>query len=193
MLVGAVVGVLVLGGAGWMLMWGRGTNRDAASATTTPPATAAAVPVSQTGSATGAPQALASQSPSAAARVQYGAPIGTSTGQRPASRETAPSGATTAPTVTASVRGQSYGVELLRLDESINDAESASRAREPLESLKRRVTLASDSANVQFIEAHAAMFTVGAARGCSLMRQIKPEAIGDQLKKSYSDGISACE
>jgi eukaryotic-like serine/threonine-protein kinase len=193
MLVGAAVGVLVLGGAGWMLISGRGTNRDTASATTTQPSTAAAMPAGRTSSATGTAQLSASQSPSAAAAVQYGAPVGSSASQRSAPRETTPVAATAAPSVTTPVSGQSYGTELLRLDESINDAESAVRAGEALDALKRRVTLASDSASVQFIEAHAAMFTVGAARGCSLMRRIKPEAIGDQLKKSYSDGISACE
>jgi hypothetical protein len=59
--------------------------------------------------------------------------------------------------------------------------------------LKRRVTLASDVAAVQFVEAKATMLTTGAAKGCALMKAIKRENLGAEWRAELTAGIQDCE
>jgi hypothetical protein len=59
--------------------------------------------------------------------------------------------------------------------------------------LKNRVTLASDVAAVQFVEAKATMLTAGAAKGCALMRRIKRENLGAGWREQFNEGIQTCE
>jgi hypothetical protein len=100
---------------------------------------------------------------------------------RPAGDVTVPSG------------GKSYADELRALEESIADSASAMAALRSVPILKNRVTLASDSAAVQFVEAKATMLTAGAAKGCALMRRIRRENLGAGWREQFTDGIQTCE
>ena len=96
-------------------------------------------------------------------------------------------------TVTAPSGSQSYAVELRSLEESIADSGSAVNAMRQLSILKSRVTLASDVAAVQFVEAKATMLTAGAAKGCALMRRIKRENLGAGWREQFTEGLQTCE
>jgi hypothetical protein len=95
--------------------------------------------------------------------------------------------------VTAPTGGQSYGDELRALEESITDSASAVAAMRRLPILKSRVTLASDAAAVQFVEAKATMLTSGAAKGCAIMRRIKREDLGAGWREQFTEGLQTCE
>jgi eukaryotic-like serine/threonine-protein kinase len=95
--------------------------------------------------------------------------------------------------VTAPAGGQSYAVELRSLEESIADSGSAVNAMRRLSILKSRITLPSDVAAVQFVEAKATMLTAGAAKGCALMRRIKRENLGSGWREQFTEGLQTCE
>jgi len=95
--------------------------------------------------------------------------------------------------VTVPSGGKSYADELRALEESVADSASAMAALRQVPILKSRVTLASDSAAVQFVEAKATMLTAGAAKGCALMRRIKREHLGAGWREQFTDGIQTCE
>ena len=95
--------------------------------------------------------------------------------------------------VTAPRGGQSYATELETLEESIADSASAVAALRRVSTLKERVTLASDRAALQFVEAKATLLTAGAAKGCAMMRQIKRENLGAGWREQFNDGIQTCE
>ena len=95
--------------------------------------------------------------------------------------------------VTAPTGGQSYGDELRALEESITDSASAVAAMRRLPILKSRVTLASDAAAVQFVEAKATMLTSVAAKGCAIMRRIKREDLGAGWREQFTEGLHTCE
>jgi len=95
--------------------------------------------------------------------------------------------------VTASSADQSYGNELRTLEESIADSASAVAAMRRVSILKNRVTLASDVAAVQFVEAKATLLTSGAAKGCALMRRIKRENLGAGWREQFTEGLQTCE
>jgi eukaryotic-like serine/threonine-protein kinase len=95
--------------------------------------------------------------------------------------------------VTVPAGGQSYGDELRALEESIADSASAMAAMRRVSILKSRVTLASDAAAVQFVEAKATMLTAGAAKGCAIMRRIKRENLGAGWREQFSEGLQTCE
>jgi len=95
--------------------------------------------------------------------------------------------------VTASSGNQSYGDELRTLEESVADSASAVAAMRRVSILKSRVTLASDVAAVQFVEAKATLLTSGAAKGCALMRRIKPENLGAEWREQFTEGLQTCE
>ena len=109
-------------------------------------------------------------------------------GERSSRGERRPAGG-----VTASSDGQSYGDELRTLEESIADSASAVAAIRRVSILKGRVTLASDVAAVQFVEAKATLLTSGAAKGCALMRRIKPENLGAGWREQFTEGLQTCE
>ena len=95
--------------------------------------------------------------------------------------------------VTVPEGGQSYGIELVALEESVADSASAVAAMRRVSELRDRVTLASDRAALQFVEAKATMLTAGAAKGCALMRRIKRENLGAGWREQFTDGIQTCE
>jgi serine/threonine-protein kinase len=95
--------------------------------------------------------------------------------------------------VTAPTGGQSYGDELRALEESITDSASAVAAMRRVPILKNSVTLASDAAAIQFVEAKATMLTSGAAKGCAIMRRIKRENLGAGWREQFSEGLQTCE
>jgi eukaryotic-like serine/threonine-protein kinase len=95
--------------------------------------------------------------------------------------------------VTAPAGGQSYGDELRALEESITDSSSAMAALRRVPILKSRVTLASDAAAVQFVEAKATMLTSGAAKGCAIMRRIARENLGVGWREQFTEGLQTCE
>jgi serine/threonine-protein kinase len=107
---------------------------------------------------------------------------------RPSQGERRPAGG-----VTASSADQSYGNELRTLEESIADSASAVAAMRRVSILKDRVTLASDVAAVQFVEAKATLLTSGAAKGCALMRRIKRENLGAGWREQFTEGLQTCE
>ena len=96
-------------------------------------------------------------------------------------------------TVTAPAGGQSYADTLAALEASIADPASAIAAMERVSILKERVTLASDVAAAQFVEAKATMLTKGAAKGCALMKAIKRENLGAEWRADLTAGIQHCE
>jgi hypothetical protein len=95
--------------------------------------------------------------------------------------------------VTALSGSKSYVDELRTLEESIADSASAVNAMRQVSILKNRVTLASDAAAVQFVEAKATMLTAGAAKGCALMRRIKRENLGAGWREQFNEGLQTCE
>lgn len=95
--------------------------------------------------------------------------------------------------VTVPAGGQSYGDELRALEESIADSASAMAAIERVSILKSRVTLASDAAAVQFVEAKATMLTAGAKKGCAIMHRITREHLDAGWRKQFTEGLQACE
>ena len=95
--------------------------------------------------------------------------------------------------VTVPAGGQSYGDELRALEESIADSASAMAAIDRVSILKSRVTLASDAAAVQFVEAKATMLTAGASKGCAIMHRIKRENLDAGWRKQFTEGLQACE
>jgi len=95
--------------------------------------------------------------------------------------------------VTAPRGGQSYASELETLEESIADSASAIAALRQVSTLRERVTLASDRAALQFVEAKATLLTAGAAKGCAMMRRIKRENLGAGWREQFNDGIQTCE
>ena len=175
----AVAGVAVLAVAVLAYALSRG-GTDADATTTAGPAATPTV--------SGDPVA----SPVAATPSQAGAPApDLSVGRpdaRPAQGERRPAGG-----VTASSADQSYGNELRTLEESIADSASAVAAMRRVSILKNRVTLASDVAAVQFVEAKATLLTSGAAKGCALMRRIKRENLGAGWREQFTEGLQTCE
>jgi hypothetical protein len=201
MLVGAAVLALALVG-GWLAFGGAGRGSagetGAAPATPTPRADSAAAGgttgASRGAGATGAAESgVGSVSPisisdiAAAAPAPGAAPITSDPGAA-----TAPSPAGT-PTVTGAAGSKSYETELVALQESVNDRESAGQAMARLPVILRMVTLARDSAAAQFVEAKALLFTAGATKGCALMRSIKRENLGERLKQPHTEGLQSCE
>ncbi|MFL5619679.1 MAG: protein kinase domain-containing protein [Gemmatimonadaceae bacterium] len=182
----AVAGVVVLAAAAltWVFTRG-GTDADA---TTTSGASAGA-PSPATPSVTSTPVA----SPVAATASQAGTAVPDRStrraeGRAPQTVQQQPVGSVTAPS-----GNQSYGVELRALEESIADSASAVNAMRRVSILKSRVTLASDAAAVQFVEAKATMLTSGAAKGCALMRRIKPGNLGAGWREQFTEGLQTCE
>jgi hypothetical protein len=168
---------------------------DADATTTTSGLTGTPAPASAQ-SVTGAPAA----SPVAAASGQSQAPFPDSTAVSedplaivPGARMPRTDPSRAAGTVTAPSGSQSYAVELRSLEESIADSGSAVNAMRQLSILKNRVTLASDAAAVQFVEAKATMLTAGAAKGCALMRRIKRENLGAGWREQFNEGLQTCE
>lgn len=162
------------------------TTVGASSATapkSTPTTSAPAVgsPVSATSSQTGAVVHDPLSAEADPLAVVPGARMPRTSPARPAGTVTAPSG------------GKSYADTLWALQESVADSASAMAALRSVPILKSRVTLASDSAAVQFVEAKATMLTAGAAKGCALMRRIKRENLGAGWREQFTDGIQTCE
>ncbi|MEO8562842.1 MAG: serine/threonine-protein kinase [bacterium] len=198
----SVAAVAVALAGGWFLFGG---ERGASGATSTPsrpvlPAPSAPAPASQTKAVTplAAPldtsmssmstitnSDIATIRPPASAMAGAGSVADNGgSGTRPASGT---------PPVTGPAGGRSYEAELVALQESVNDAASAAQAAARLPALRRQVTLARDSAAIQFVEAKVSLFTVGAAKGCALMRRIRPQSLGAQLKQPYTEGMQSCE
>jgi eukaryotic-like serine/threonine-protein kinase len=96
-------------------------------------------------------------------------------------------------TVTAPAGDQSYADTLVALEASISDPASAIAAIRRVSILKERVTLASDVAAAQFVEAKATMLTAGAAKGCKLMKAIRGENLGAEWRAELTAGIQDCE
>jgi hypothetical protein len=193
----AIAGVVVL--AAVVLTWAMtrgGTDADAtttAGAPSSPAMTAA--PPAATPSVTAPPVASPVAATSGRTRTVVpdsqpadtdplllvpGARMPRSAGQQPGG-VTAPSGS------------QSYAVELRTLEESIADSASAVNAMRRVSILKNRVTLASDVAAAQFVEAKATMLTAGAAKGCALMRRIKRDNLGAGWREQFNEGLQTCE
>ena len=194
----ALAGVVVLAAA--IAIWAStrgGTDADAtttAGAAKSPPATA--TPSTATPSVSQAPVA----SPVAATSRQTGTVVPDSQptdtdplllvpgARMPRTARPQLSGSVTAPS-----GNQSYAVELRTLEESIADSASAVNAMRRVSILKNRVTLASDVAAAQFVEAKATMLTAGAARGCALMRRIKRDNLGAGWREQFNEGLQTCE
>jgi serine/threonine-protein kinase len=131
-------------------------------------------------------------SPPAASSGQVVSPTARTTDETGSVRPRAtPAGATR--TVTASAGDQSYADTLAALEASISDPASAIAAIRQVSILKKRVTLASDVAAAQFVEAKATMLTSGAAKGCALMKAIKRENLGAEWRAELTAGIQDCE
>ena len=181
------IGVAVVAIAALVAMFAmNGGSR--ADATTTTGATAAPLP-SSAEQRSSAPVA----SPVAATSSQT---VGTAS--RPAGDTTGGRAARTTPadrprTVTAPAGDQSYADTLAALEASISDPASATAAMRHVSILKERVSLASDVAAVQFVEAKATMLTAGAAKGCALMKAIKRENLGAEWRAELTAGIQDCE
>jgi hypothetical protein len=169
-----------------------GTDADATTTASTPAGTAPIAtpttsappvgsPVAATSGQTGAvvPDPMSGEADPLA--VVPGARMPRTPAPRPAGDVTTPSS------------GKSYADELRTLEESITDSGSAMAALRTVPILKSRVTLASDSAAVQFVEAKATMLTGGAAKGCALMRRIKRENLGAGWREQFTDGLQTCE
>jgi hypothetical protein len=114
-------------------------------------------------------------------------------GDRPGARPTRSVPAVPAGTVTAPAGDKSYADTIAAIEKSIADPASAIAAMRSVSILKERVTLASDRAAVQFVEAKATMLTAGAAKGCALMKQIKSENLGAEWRAELTAGIQDCE
>ena len=143
-----------------------------------------------TATPTGTSEAVAS--PVAATPSQPGAAAPDLSPGRPEQRqsriEQRPAGG-----VTVQSAEQSYADTLRALEESIADSASAVAAMRRVSILKSRVTLASDVAAVQFVEAKATLLTSGAAKGCALMRRIKRENLGAGWREQFTEGLQTCE
>jgi hypothetical protein len=188
-----VGGVAVVAVAALIFVFTRGgADADATTTVSSPSATAPTSTPIASSPAVGSPvAAMSSQTgavvpdPLSAATdplsVVPGARMPRTSHARPTDDVTAPSG------------GKSYAVELRALEESIADSASAMAALRDVPILKSRVTLASDSAAVQFVEAKATMLTAGAAKGCALMRRIKRENLGAGWREQFTDGLQTCE
>ena len=180
--------VIVVGVLAYVLARG-GTDADATTTTSVPtvtPVSASTPPVAtapDASPAAGTPRATVPDSVAADDPLALvpGARMPRTQPSRPAGDVTAPSG------------GQSYAVELRTLEEAIADSASAINALRQLSILKNRVTLASDVAAVQFVEAKATMLTAGAAKGCALMRRIKRENLGVGWREQFNEGLQTCE
>lgn len=198
MLVGAAVGVLVLAGAGWMYVAARGTNRDAAtsSAAQEPVANGAQGSAPTSGaqvSGTSTPvEAAAAQRRGTPAEAAGRTPLNAASAQRPTlqSGEVAPSGGA-ANTVTGAP-GQSYEKELMALERQIQDSSSAVAVGRKLPAWRNRVTLASDRAILQVVEAEVATLTLETSQACTIWRSIKTEDLGTKLKNTYTAAMQSC-
>jgi eukaryotic-like serine/threonine-protein kinase len=196
--VAAIAGAVVL--AAIVLTWAAtrgGSDADAtttAVAPTSPPATgsAPAATPSVTQIPVGSPVAATSSHSGAVVPDSQPAdtdPLLLVPGARmPRASRQQPSGSVTAPS-----DNQSYAGELRTLEESIADSASAVNAMRRVSILKNRVTLASDVAAAQFVEAKATMLTAGAARGCALMRRIKRDNLGAGWREQFNEGLQTCE
>jgi hypothetical protein len=182
----AVAGVVVL--AALVVTWAATRGGTDADATTTTGPDATSAPTS-TPSVSGAPVA----SPVAAKSGQTGVAGPDRSAGRPEERMPQTIQQHTAGSVTVPSANQSYGVELQALEESIADSASAVLALRRVSILKNTVTLASDAAAVQFVEAKATMLTAGAAKGCALMRRIKPENLEAGWREQFTEGLQTCE
>ena len=182
--------VLVAGVLAYVLTRG-GTNADATTTTSGAAVTLASGP-SGTAAPVTSPVAATSSQPEAAVPDPQSA-IDDALAIVPGARMPRAEPARPAGDVTAPSAGQSYAVELRQLEESIADSGSAVNAMRRLSILKNRVTLASDVAAVQFVEAKATMLTAGAAKGCALMRRIKRENLGAGWREQFTEGLQTCE
>jgi serine/threonine-protein kinase len=203
--VGAVVAAVVLVG-GWMVFTaGRGPVGEARTSPTASAPPQSASPAPSAGAPVASRTALKAPTDSAVTSLSTVTNSEIATGMRPASVPAAtgsatadPKGGATRPgtgvaTVTGASGGQSYEAELVALQEAVNDSSSAALATSHLSTLRRQVTLARDSAAIQFVEAKISFFTVGASKGCALMRRIRRENLGAQLKQPYTEGMQSCE
>jgi hypothetical protein len=185
-LVAVLAGVALIVVIALLVFVSRGRSIVGATTTTpgaVPSADQPAAPVSQSG------RPASSEVVPTVQQVAPPAPSGAEVGAR--EPRTVP--VRTANPVTASGAGQSYGIELKALEESIADSASAVGAMRRVSELRDRVTLASDRAALQFVEAKATMLTAGAAKGCALMRRIKRENLGAEWREQFNDGIQTCE
>ena len=182
----AVAGVVVLVGA--VLAYAATRGGTDADATTTAGAGGVKTPPSTpsiTGTAVASPVAATARESAAAAMDRSASPAES---RPPQAVETRSPGSVTAP-----AGGQSYGDELRALEESITDSASAASAMARVPILKNKVTLASDAAAVQFVEAKATMLTSGAAKGCAIMRRIKRQNLGAGWREQFNEGLQTCE
>jgi hypothetical protein len=178
----AVVGAVVLVAAALVYAATRGgTNADATTTAGDGGVKAPAATPSVSGRAVGSPVA---STPSEAPQM---AP------DRSDGRAAQPVERRASDGVTVPAGGQSYGDELRALEESIADSASAMAAIERVSILKSRVTLASDAAAVQFVEAKATMLTAGAKKGCAIMHRITREHLDAGWRKQFTEGLQACE
>ena len=192
--VAAIAGVVVL--AAVVVTWAVTRGGTDADATTTAGAPSGPAATAATPSVTAPPVA----SPVAASATQTGnaAPDSQSPDTDPllfvpGARMPRTARQQTTVGVTAPSANQSYAVELRTLEESIADSASAVNAMRRVSILKTRVTLASDVAAAQFVEAKATMLTAGAARGCALMRRIKRDNLGAAWREQFNEGLQTCE
>jgi len=198
LVVGAVVTVAALIG-GWMFFSssrGAGAAERTATQAAAPPTGAApsvSAPKDRSPLTAPADSSIRSVSTITSSDVAMVMPPASATSGTAGTAEPTSSAKAPAPTVTGAAGGQSYENELVALQESVNDSASAVQASQRLSSLRRLVTLARDSAAVQFVEAKLSLFTVGATKGCALMRRIKRESLGAQLRQPYTQGMQACE
>ena len=188
--VAAVAGIVVLvAGVFAYLATRGGADADATTTNSGPGVTAApaSVPAAPVASPVATPSQPEATVPDPLSAIDD--PLAIVPGARmPRTEPVRPSGDVTAPS-----GGQSYAVELRSLEESIADSGSAVNAMRRLSILKSRVTLASDVAAVQFVEAKATMLTAGAAKGCALMRRIKRENLGSGWREQFNEGLQTCE
>jgi serine/threonine-protein kinase len=160
-------------------------GRDADATTTADAVKAPPSTPSVTGPAVASPVAATGRGTGEAAPDR---PAATSANRSSETVETRSPGSVTAP-----AGGQSYGDELRALEESITDSSSAMAALRRVPILKSKVTLASDAAAVQFVEAKATMLTSGAAKGCAIMRRIKRDDLEAGWREQFSEGLQTCE
>jgi hypothetical protein len=180
------IGVAVVAIAAMIALFA--TNRDSpADATTT---TGGSVP---TVSAPARQSAAPVASPAAASPGQTVEPAGRPSGNGTAERAERPASASGTPIVTAPAGDQSYADTLVALEASIADPASAIAALRRVSILRERLTLATDVAAAQFVEAKATMLTSGAAKGCKLMKAIRSENLGAAWRAELTAGIQDCE
>jgi hypothetical protein len=174
--IAVVVAVLALNG---------GTRADA---TPTTEGSVTPVPLSEE-RRSGAPVAL----PGAAGSTRTAGPSALPAGETTDARTPRATSAGRTRTVTVPAGEPSYADTLAAIEASIADPASATAAMERVSILKERVTLASDVAAAQFVEAKATMLTSGAAKGCALMKAIKRENLGAEWRAELTAGIQDCE